>query len=1487
MTFLFHFKIIQKIIMDNSVVSKDMTEPKVTFTENSRIMLQVPLSWCPENVPDTYYYTDIYYKHVSQNKNIITTMIFKDTDLALTRSLKKYNISFKGKIMDNWNIEKILAAFGSVIYKYNFIHNIKYRDIDHNIIVRSPLVYSTLFPIPIIYRDIIVKLKEDSTFTIDNRQYYATRSNFRISIGEYLLSDNIKEEICRIVLERSRKNSLSYSIPCDIIQYNPLKDSSCDRSKTDEYHDMFLPKDKTLIKLVTDTPLNIFIDKPLDNLTETVTENDNPKLYYTFTEKEYSIEYIDTDNIARILWLNPKNATFYPDCVKVELKNSNLYIRYTDDKKDTVIFTHDSHRSIPYKIEYIKTNFFTCFADWCNKTSFNRVVKVSIHQNFKDKTYFCKTSTDIFDIHHTGIVYQINIKPSKDIEDISSIRSKMYNIEYIESHIEPLPWPVTTASIRGRDVVFKDLIAGKDYDHICHDLTISFKSIESYLLKDDDIMDIYYLPIATKKYIIYLYNETLCIDISIELFVDPSTKEQTVMVSNLNPDPTKGEFANTLLILLKEMDDNMIKTISVHISERQAKELTNRYRDLRLKIAKTPFDILKASNPLRSFENWKMDKDILLDDLYVKRLYDITKMFITDPKVANLSVIIDGDRGVGKSTITNLYKDTVTMIAKALVEFSYLELRHGTDTILDLYQNVIKKKVEIQKNGLYIFIIYNVHLEKDMDVVHLFANLLIEKGAMNLLIVDGVDAVQYLQTSQKYGHRIVKMYPNIIKIEPYKIDRMVAIVEHWFKTNYSYIEIGDMEKRYMNSAINIKDGNLWHLGSLYNNMVQRYLADGNRVLTRDHIIGPRSCMRLQDSPSWIELNSMIGLQTVKDDIMAIAKIHETNMMLDDIGKYNEKVLLSLNRIFVGPSGVGKTTAARLYGKILSDIGLLSKGTYIEKKPTDFLGDVIGLSEKNTKDILVSACGNILFIDEAYGLLDGGVGGQKNSTGFGAGIINTFVEQVSATFEDRAIIMAGYEDRMVHMLDFCGNEGFKRRFGNIIRFDDYSTDDLASIFCTKIKKLGYSDPTVEIRDTVYNIMSRSRLSRYFGNAGAIDTLLQEAMLKRSKRVPDNLHDKIRWPLLVSDIYEPIVKKETMADTIVANRPDLKKIFDMYSYMVKDSIDRGQDPRERVELCFQFIGPPGTGKTTVATAFASYLHSIGLLDTDEIVLASPDMVKDGYAGTAAVKMTALMESALGKVLFIDEAYGLDVSYHYMVDAQNALVQNITDKRFKGKMVIILAGYRHQMAQLMTHPNNPGLRSRFSQIVEFKDMSVTDAKKMMIDRLASVGYKDLSEKIDDILSIYLDKAISHPSGLWSNGRDVETLVKKIDSNATFRHYSDSTGNKDTRFILTDIDVFDAFNNLYPDVVKPTIYSIVQPNKKDRCDNLHSIKPAVKKSKRVYDKGVSDEIIEELNNAKEIEDIDDDIKEQMRELCPQGYEWYEVPGGMRCGGGSHFIAM
>ncbi|CAG8072301.1 unnamed protein product [Penicillium salamii] len=546
---------------------------------------------------------------------------------------------------------------------------------------------------------------------------------------------------------------------------------------------------------------------------------------------------------------------------------------------------------------------------------------------------------------------------------------------------------------------------------------------------------------------------------------------------------------------------------------------------------------------------------------------------------------------------------------------------------------------------------------------------------------------------------------------------------------------------------------------------------------RRDLIGPDPSNALKSSKAWERLQSMIGLSSVKKTVEALLDTMQYNFQRE----LNEQPLVeySLNQVFLGNPGTGKTSIAKIYGQILVDIGFLSNGEVVVKNPSDFVGSVIGESEKTTKGILAATLGKVLVIDEAYGLF---AGGTSNDTGarsdpYRTAVVDTIVAEVQSTpGDDRCVLLLGYKDQMQQMFQNV-NPGLTRRFpmDQAFIFEDFTEKELGQILDLKLREQAYS-LTDRARRVVAEMLKRSRNRPHFGNAGEIDILLNAAKMHHQKRISTNkstghitnaVLDAVDFDENFdrADNSEASVSK--MFEGVVGCESIISKLRG-YQKIVKDLRSLGMDPREQLPFNFVFRGPPGTGKTSTARKMGQVYYDMGMLASNEVIEISATELIGQYVGHTGPKTQKVLERGLGKVLFIDEAYRLSDG-HFAKEAMDELVDCITKPKFLQKMIIILAGYDADINRLMSI--NTGLTSRFPESLQFDPLSSKDCIHLLDQQFLKLE-NDISSKSNvefDITCLQkrdteFEKEMMQcfetlsQTASWANARDVETLAKTI---------------------------------------------------------------------------------------------------------------------------------
>ncbi|WP_223700966.1 stage V sporulation protein K [Sutcliffiella deserti] len=240
-----------------------------------------------------------------------------------------------------------------------------------------------------------------------------------------------------------------------------------------------------------------------------------------------------------------------------------------------------------------------------------------------------------------------------------------------------------------------------------------------------------------------------------------------------------------------------------------------------------------------------------------------------------------------------------------------------------------------------------------------------------------------------------------------------------------------------------------------------------------------------------ELGELVGLQEMKKVVKEIYAWIYVNKKREEAGLKTEKQVLHM--MFKGNPGTGKTTVARLIGKLFCDMNVLTKGHLIEAERADLVGEYIGHTAQKTRDLVKKALGGILFVDEAYSLARGG---EKD---FGKEAIDTLVKHMEDKQHEFILILAGYQREMEDFLRT--NPGLVSRFPIIVDFPDYSVDELMEICMRMLKEREYAlskEAEWKLREHLIQ-MKTVLLPSAFSNGRYIRNILEKSIRTQAMRL----------------------------------------------------------------------------------------------------------------------------------------------------------------------------------------------------------------------------------------------------------------------------------------------------------------------------------------------------------------------------------------------------
>ncbi|KAK4067514.1 hypothetical protein Trihar35433_6074 [Trichoderma harzianum] len=543
------------------------------------------------------------------------------------------------------------------------------------------------------------------------------------------------------------------------------------------------------------------------------------------------------------------------------------------------------------------------------------------------------------------------------------------------------------------------------------------------------------------------------------------------------------------------------------------------------------------------------------------------------------------------------------------------------------------------------------------------------------------------------------------------------------------------------------------------NQIPNYL-----LFTKEDLIGPDPSVTARSCPAWVKLQELIGLDEVKQSAKHLIGMIELNYQKEL--REESPVKFSLNQLFVGAPGTGKTTVAKLYGQILVDLGYLSRGDIVLKTPADFIGDCVGKSESKTKMILESTVGKVLVIDEAY-MLDAG-DSQKDQDKFKTGIIDTIVSMTQGVpGEDRCIILVGYEDKIRDLFQNV-NPGFSRRFPvkTPFHFKEFTINQLEDILRLKMleENLAYNDDAIT---AARELLAQALMRPSFTNAGEVNIILDAAKMNyqtRLSRLP--LKEKLSTTALEAIDFDPeFVQRQSLEpgnDKALEGLVDSRIIDHLVAYQSGYYMTKKLklDPRSFISTNFILKGPPGTGKKTTARHMGKMFYDMGFISAREAVECSATDLIGQYVGHTAPKTRKRLQDSLGRLLMISES-GRLMSSSFASEAVEELLQFLSNPSNTGKIVVVLTGLTADMNKLLAH--YPALSGLFPEEMTFEALPPDDCIKLLLRELKSSGIAIKAGSLTDTSSDgyckvrQLFRTLGAQSG-WSNARDVKNLVKQI---------------------------------------------------------------------------------------------------------------------------------
>ena len=546
-------------------------------------------------------------------------------------------------------------------------------------------------------------------------------------------------------------------------------------------------------------------------------------------------------------------------------------------------------------------------------------------------------------------------------------------------------------------------------------------------------------------------------------------------------------------------------------------------------------------------------------------------------------------------------------------------------------------------------------------------------------------------------------------------------------------------------------------------------------------------VRQRDPKKAIEkLESLVGLENIKQSIMAHASLVNLNKRRMELGLFNH--MPPMHMVFTGNPGTGKTTVAELIGEIYYGMGVLSSGHLVEVDRSKLVGQYIGDTEKNTLNAIKSAAGGVLFIDEAYNLFVE----DQDRHDFGHRVIETLLTYLSMEQTNMIVILAGYTIEMEHLLQ--SNPGLKSRFSYLFHFNDYTPEQLMKIGSFVLKKEQYEiTPEAEKKLTQFVINAYSNKDEHFGNGRFITRLLTTKIIpnvsdRLTKMDPNSITRRDLITITEADVPDIQDRRKmlTWDSAIIDDALDqlnelaglehVKKALNEYVVMLR-AIFTNKTPMTGNHMTWHFLGNTGTGKSTVAEILCRIMQGAGLLPTDHFTVLNIEEFANAHNPMSIIEKAML--KATDGMLFLD----LD-SPNYKDYNMGFLQFWIENKRKELNMNVAVVIARTNddsdavARNLIQHGVVPS-----NHILVFEDFKPEELKDVFLYLLKKQYGLNMTNEAKEEINKCIDQLYLNRQNFAVNARTMQLLASTVAQIAQLRIFKDEKAKRNL-VIKSDTD-------------------------------------------------------------------------------------------------------
>ena len=725
-------------------------------------------------------------------------------------------------------------------------------------------------------------------------------------------------------------------------------------------------------------------------------------------------------------------------------------------------------------------------------------------------------------------------------------------------------------------------------------------------------------------------------------------------------------------------------------------------------------------------------------------------------------LVFRGETGTGKSLVAEWF---ISLLKKSNCLFSSKIARTTTHKLQRQYATDSQIEKYLSEQRLGVFLIDEVHNDKNY-LYELLLGLTEQKSQTICILLGLKDELESFFNEKSELTDLVTFYdfPRISD------ENLTRILEKKLNQN-GFIFSEDVQKllslcvqegRHNENAV-YKNGWLVEkdiLRSIMEKQAERLSKKSN--LTADDLKRIKATdLPVSKKAETVEeilsmLDELIGMKSVKAAVRSLCQTIQNNQKRKALGLTAEKPKIHI--ILTGNPGTGKTTVARILGKLFCAMQLLPSDKVLETGGLDMTAGFVGQTKDKVNELCDKATGGVLFIDEAYYLA--GTEGSANS--FGNEAVGTLLKRMEDDRGKFVVIAAGYQNEMQNFLRM--NPGLDSRFEHKIHIDDYTAEELFAILQLQVKKAQFifEEGAEEKARLAIEDLCKNK-GKDFANARAVRTLFDTIKGRMDDRISHLSAESLTKESLMTICAEDIPYNENTTrtpDQVFAElneligmkkvKNDVRKI-DETVQINKEMEKLGQKPK-KPEIHIALTGNPGTGKTTVARILGKLFASMGMLSSDKVIECDRSKIVAKYVGHTAQNMQRLCDDATGGILFIDEVYTLATD-DFGREATDTLMKRMEDDR--GKFVVVVAGYKNKMSEWMS--TNEGLSSRFTHHIHIDDYNANELYELFCLYAKKEGLS-FTKEAQDTARKFITHIHQNRTSDFANGRTVRKFFDAV---------------------------------------------------------------------------------------------------------------------------------